>query len=69
MKRTWRPNVFGGGTVTLGRQDLTGGRADQPEEVRRLRPTCGDSAVARVELARAVLQRDALLTHRGALVC
>ena len=48
---------------------LDGGRADVPEEVRWLRPMCGDSAVLRVARARALLPRDALLTLCIALVC
>ena len=61
-------DVSGGGTATLSRQDLPDGRADQPEEVRRLRPTCGDSAVPLVSLARSALPPHALLTTRVALV-
>ena len=62
------PNVFGGGTATLGRQDLPGRRAVKPEEVRALRPSCGNSAAPISLHARAALPSDPLLTLRGGLV-
>ena len=61
-------NAVGGGMTTLSRQDLHDSRADQQEEVRRLRATCGDSPVPFCLHARAVLLPDALLTVCHALV-
>ena len=64
-----RPNVVGGGTATLGRQDLGDARADRPEEVRGLRAMCGDSAAPLTSLARACLPSNDLLTLRDASFC
>ena len=53
---------FGAGTTTLSRQHLTGGRAEQPEEVRRLRPSYVVPPVPLSVVVRPDLPRDALLT-------
>ena len=58
----------GSGTATPSRQDGGDARAQQREEVRVLRPVCGNSAVPFCLHARAALPPEALLTHCSALI-